>query len=117
MLRVREGWLQDGVVVATEADSVRVLVAIHLSGRLPGSRPSGRSVDPAAYKCVCAREEITWRPGVFDCVRARVTVRVGARDRVRGEGLIVRSSGLCASDVGMLRDMCIETYGRAAAPV
>ena len=52
VLRVREGWLQDGVVVGTEAGGLRLLVAIHLSGRLPGSRPSGRRVDPAAYLCV-----------------------------------------------------------------
>ena len=51
MLRVRDGWLQDGVVVATEAGGLRLLVAIHLSGRLPGSRPSpGRRVHPAAYQ-------------------------------------------------------------------
>ncbi len=50
MLRVRDGWLQDGVVVATEAGGLRLLVAIHLSGRLPGRPSGGRRVHPAAYQ-------------------------------------------------------------------
>lgn len=51
VLRVREGRLQDGVVVSTEAGGLRLLCAIAVSGRLAGSNASGGRACAAAYQC------------------------------------------------------------------
>ena len=51
VLRVREGLLQDGVVVRIEASGLRLLCAIAVGGRLAGTTASGGPGYSAAYEC------------------------------------------------------------------